>query len=294
VAAAHTTTVPVCVVIVHAHRDDEAALTGGTMAGLAAAGHRMVLVVATDGAAGLTAPDRLGAGGLAATRSREVAAEARALGVARVVPLGYPDSGLDGRGTPSTPGGDRAGGLPFPFRPPDGPAERVAAVLADEHADVVVGYDPNGGYGHCDHRQVHQVVRMAAARPPATVLLEVTRPREPLAALMRLGPAAGRVVPALAGIDPRAWASSYTARPEITHRIDVRAHLAGKQAALRAHTSQTVADGGPRTVGLLAGPPSPILARLIGVEWFIEPGRRRRGRPLTDLLAGLPVRGGRP
>ena len=39
-------------VVFHAHPDDEALLTAGTMARAAAAGHRVVLVVATDGALG--------------------------------------------------------------------------------------------------------------------------------------------------------------------------------------------------------------------------------------------------
>ncbi|HSR26676.1 MAG TPA: PIG-L family deacetylase, partial [Candidatus Eisenbacteria bacterium] len=43
------------VVSFHAHPDDEALLTGGTLAKAAAAGHRVVLVTATAGAAGLAA-----------------------------------------------------------------------------------------------------------------------------------------------------------------------------------------------------------------------------------------------
>ena len=47
--------VPHTVVFFHAHPDDEALLTSGTMAKLAAQGHRVVLVVATAGEAGLSA-----------------------------------------------------------------------------------------------------------------------------------------------------------------------------------------------------------------------------------------------
>lgn len=39
----------------HAHPDDEALLTSGTMAAAAAQGHRVVLVLATDGGLGLAA-----------------------------------------------------------------------------------------------------------------------------------------------------------------------------------------------------------------------------------------------
>ena len=41
------------IVAFHAHPDDEALLTAGTMALLAAEGHRVVLVVATAGERGL-------------------------------------------------------------------------------------------------------------------------------------------------------------------------------------------------------------------------------------------------
>lgn len=46
-----------CCVFFHAHPDDESLLTAGTMARLAAEGHRVVLVVATSGEFGLTEPD---------------------------------------------------------------------------------------------------------------------------------------------------------------------------------------------------------------------------------------------
>jgi LmbE family N-acetylglucosaminyl deacetylase len=44
---------PRTAVFFHAHPDDEALLTAGTMAMLAAEGHRVVLVVATAGERGL-------------------------------------------------------------------------------------------------------------------------------------------------------------------------------------------------------------------------------------------------
>ena len=64
----------------HAHPDDEALLTAGTMARAAAQGHRVVLVVATDGAAGLASADYRGRG-LGEVRRREALVSAAALGV---------------------------------------------------------------------------------------------------------------------------------------------------------------------------------------------------------------------
>ncbi len=41
-------------------------------------------------------------------------------------------------------------------------ARRLAGVLREEDADVVVGYDWHGGYGHPDHVKVHAVTKRAA------------------------------------------------------------------------------------------------------------------------------------
>src|SRR5580658_2301411 len=71
------------VVAFHAHPDDEVLLTGGTLARLAAEGHRVVVVVACDGVMG----EATGPG--ARVRLDELEASAAVLGVARVVHLGY-------------------------------------------------------------------------------------------------------------------------------------------------------------------------------------------------------------
>ena len=66
----------------HAHPDDEALLTSGTMARAAAEGHRVVVVVATDGDLGsprTNSPGRRAAVG--ERRLAELRESARALGV---------------------------------------------------------------------------------------------------------------------------------------------------------------------------------------------------------------------
>ena len=70
-------------VFVHAHPDDEALLTAGTMARAVAEGRRVVLVVATDGAAGLAqgpGPRRLGRLGRQPRQPRPRALQARPAG----------------------------------------------------------------------------------------------------------------------------------------------------------------------------------------------------------------------
>src|SRR5687768_14908243 len=93
------------IVFVHAHPDDEAIATGGTMAKAAAAGHRVVLVTATKGEHG-EVPDGFLPDGetLAERRIKETEAAARELGVARGEFLGYCDSGMIGTPENDDPG----------------------------------------------------------------------------------------------------------------------------------------------------------------------------------------------
>jgi LmbE family N-acetylglucosaminyl deacetylase len=249
------------IVSLHAHPDDEALLTGGWLAQRAADGDRVVLVFATDGGAGLTSAANAcseGNGeGLARHRRFEAAASARALGVARVVWLGYADSGM--ADAPS------AGTNRFLDAPVHEAARAVAAVLDEEDADVLTGYDARGGYGHPDHIQVHQVARAAqevAARRPS--LLEATLDRTWLVRAVRvLRPFA----PLLTGLT-LPGEDIYTARADLSLTIDVREHLEAKRAAMAAHSSQT--NGGLRTMALLLALPRPLSTHVLGTEWFIE------------------------
>ena len=83
-------------VCLHAHPDDEAIATGGSMVRAHAEGHRVVLIVATDGAHG-EVPDDLADGETLEDRRRtETMASATALGIDRVEFLEYTDSGMTG------------------------------------------------------------------------------------------------------------------------------------------------------------------------------------------------------
>ena len=241
------------IVSLHAHPDDEALLTGGWLAQRAAAGDRVVLVFATDGGAGLsdvTAP-------LADVRRAEAQASAAALGVARVVWLGHADSGMAAR--PSSGAGR------FVDVPVDDAAREVAAVLDEEGAGVLTGYDAAGGYGHPDHVHVHRVARraqaLAASRPR---LLEATLDRTWLVRLLRLVRPASGLLPGLTVPGDEV----FTRRDAITLAVDVRRQLDAKRAALAAHASQR--RGGIRTVAILLALPRPLARRVLGTEWFVE------------------------
>jgi LmbE family N-acetylglucosaminyl deacetylase len=266
------------IVSFHAHPDDEALLTAGTLARAVAEGHRVVIVVATAGGAGLTSTawvgDRLGR-----RRTAELRASAAAIGAARVEVLGYPDSGLDSR---------PAGPTPFSELAVEPLAIELAEILREESADVLTGYDARGGYGHPDHVQVHRVAARAAELAGTPILLEATVDRTLLAWAVSVLRRASRVAPMPELPD---MANAFAPRSAITHRVDVRAQWAAKHASLRAHTSQTVGDdGGVRTLALLLRLPRPLSRLVLAHEWFIEVGRPAGRRKLDDVFASVRTR----
>ena len=81
----------------HAHPDDESISMGGTMARVAAEGHKVVVVTATDGAVGEVAEGFLSPGeSLEAHRVVELQEAARILGIDSAIGLGYRELGNDG------------------------------------------------------------------------------------------------------------------------------------------------------------------------------------------------------
>ncbi|HEX2705908.1 MAG TPA: PIG-L family deacetylase, partial [Candidatus Lustribacter sp.] len=212
---------PHTLVAFHAHPDDEALLTSGTMACAAARGHRVVLVLATDGGLGLAASAFTSDGQLAQRRRVEAVQSARALGVARVAHLGYADSGLGGSGL----GGNRLGGSglgdsglgdsgstaqgqgAFAHADPEEAARALARILREEEAEVLLTYDANGGYGHPDHVMVHHVGASAAALVGTPRVLQATVPRDTICRGVRLAGLLYRFPP---DFDPTSFERAYS------------------------------------------------------------------------------------
>ncbi|MEW1954870.1 PIG-L family deacetylase [Terrabacter sp. NPDC080008] len=269
----------------HAHPDDEALLTSGTMARAAAEGHRVIVVVATDGELGLAASEFTADGAsprtLAATRMEELDASARALGVARIEHLGYADSGLGPEIAPDPPGTTR-----FVRADVEEAAARLAAILREEQVDVLLHYEPNGGYGHPDHKQVHVVGRRAAELAGTPRVLEATVPRD---AICRAIDVAAKVYRFPPEFDRSSFDRAFSARSEITHRISVRRHIAAKRAAMRAHASQASADGdADRTLAAFLRIPRPLYDLVFGREWFVDRSLPPGSPIRRDVFADLP------
>jgi len=253
----------------HAHPDDEAIATGGTMAALADQGHRVVLVTATGGELGEVAAGVLHPGEtLAERRAAELAEAADVLGVGRHLLLGYEDSGMEGEESSTRPGC-------FATADVEEAASRLAGVLTAEGSEVLVTYDEHGGYGHPDHVQVHTVGVRAAALAGTPVVYLATMDRGFMRSL-RAEAADSEWAPPetaeeLEGADTMGEPSE-----RITTEVDVSAHLEAKRAAMRAHASQIGEDS------FFLSLPDDVFARVWGHEWYV----RARPEP-TGLGDGL-------
>ena len=285
--------------LVHAHPDDESITTGATMARYAAEGAQVTLVTCTQGEEGEVIPPALAHlaadrdDALGPHRAGELAAALRELGVTDHRFLGGPgrfrDSGMAGTAQNARP-------TAFCRADVDAAAALLAEVIRDVRPQVLVTYDPNGGYGHPDHVQAHRVA-MRARHLAATegtgsarhAVQKVYWHRSPRSAVedgfARLA----------AGLDHLPFTAA--ARPEdvpgfvddavVTTRIDGTAHADAKAAAMRAHATQIEVEGD--WFALSNGLAQPLLP----VEYYelVDGGTSRPTADglETDLFDGVPV-----
>jgi N-acetyl-1-D-myo-inositol-2-amino-2-deoxy-alpha-D-glucopyranoside deacetylase len=321
--------------LVHAHPDDESINHGATMAKYVAEGAQVTLITCTRGEQGEVIPPRLahlptaGPDRLGDHRVGELAAAMAALGVTDHRFLGDPTSPGRPAGEVTADGGtvyrdsgmayDHDGGVvPSPelpagaFAPADAgesvehPAEQLAALIRELRPQVVVTYEPGGGYGHPDHVQAHQVAMRAVELavldgPPAehapagpSVLPGWTVPKVYWAvmpeSLVRatLGALAAAEGTAYHGLDPAGrMPSEVVPDDQVTTAIDAIAYTAAKVAALRAHETQLSISADGAFYALSNGVRRPVL----GLEFYhlahgVTAGKRDDVGRETDLFAG--------
>jgi LmbE family N-acetylglucosaminyl deacetylase len=256
----------------HAHPDDEAIATGGTMLRAKADGHRVVLVFATRGELGEYAPDALRDNEtLTERREEEARAAAAILGADRVEFLGYRDSGMAGEAT-------NHDGEAFAKADVEEAAARLARILADENADVLTVYDDHGGYGHPDHIQVHHVGNRAAELAGTRRVVESTMNRDHLRRMIMENRDA---LPDDEGVpDPEEMNDFGSPEAIITTTVDVREYAKQKRAAMAAHASQIPADS------FFLKMPDDAFEASFGYEWFIR-ADAPPGTHETDVFEGL-------
>ena len=254
----------------HAHPDDESISTGGSLARASAEGHRVVLVIATDGSHG-ESPDDLAEDELLVDRRRaETAESAAALGVHRVEWLGYKDSGMTGWEQNSDPES-------FLQAPVEEAAEKLAEILREEHADVLTVYDWHGNYGHPDHIKVHTVGHRAAEMAGVERVFEATMNRDHIVRMMEAA-RRGR------GRLPRRTTSIPTPVPTTATRWECRKPRSPTPSTCR-HTSARNANRCAPTAARSPTPASSSTCRrkrspsALGTEWFILKGADPGPRP---------------
>lgn len=280
--------------LVHAHPDDETLATGVVIADALHRGHDVDLITATLGDEGEIIPPELAH--LVAARddtlwvhrrselSRAMlalAAAARDGAVLRHTVLGDGAWSMPGKPATRAPARWRDSGMagtPSAEHPRawvradlDEAADAMAAVIADAQPDVVVSYDPGGGYGHPDHIRTREVLLAALRRLPEgnrprrrfDIVTPVTWADEDRAWLAGHVPAeAGLHIPSRT--DP--YAVSVVPDAAVSHVVRAPALVEFQAAALQGHATQvTVGDG-------YFALSNNIAARLSGREGFAARG----------------------
>ncbi len=134
---------------VGAHPDDETFGIGGTLAKYSRKGVRVYYACATRGEAGSASAERSKEfSELGDLRWAELECAAQILGLAGIIYLGYRDSGMTGSDDNRKPGAL----VSIPIHEVTG---SIVKVIRKVQPQVVITFDPIGGYRHPDHIVVH-------------------------------------------------------------------------------------------------------------------------------------------
>ena len=242
---------PLCVLMVHAHPDDEASKGAATIAKYHEQGIRTVLVCCTGGEAGdilnpaADTPEVRAE--LPAVRLAELAASVDAIGYDDCHLLGYHDSGM-----PDTDHNRRSDN--FANAPLDEAVERLVRILRAERPQVVVTYaEDREFYPHPDHIRVYEISGPAfeaagdpdrfpdAGEPWQPVKLYYTAfSRRRVLALHEEFLRLGEESPFTRWLEDRSLPDRDRA---FTTFVDVSDHLHRRRAALLAHRTQVDPEG---------------------------------------------------
>jgi LmbE family N-acetylglucosaminyl deacetylase len=138
-----------------AHPDDESFGMGGTLAKYAQAGTEVHLICATRGEAGEVDPEYLeGFSSIGQLRESELFCAVDKLGIQEVHLLGYRDSGMSGSADNNNPEA-------LVNAPLNQVAEEIAELIRRIKPQVIITFDPVGGYRHPDHIYIHKAATKA-------------------------------------------------------------------------------------------------------------------------------------
>jgi N-acetyl-1-D-myo-inositol-2-amino-2-deoxy-alpha-D-glucopyranoside deacetylase len=233
------------ILAVLAHPDDESFGMGGTLALYASRGVDVYLVCATRGEAGTLDEEYLrGFDSVADLREAELRCAAEKLGLKDVFFLGYRDSGM-----PVTPENEHPDAQIQ--HSVDEVAGKVVKYIRELKPEVVLTFDPIGGYRHPDHIHIHKATVLAFEKADdAAFHPEAGSPFKPGKLYFHTVPrglfkVAVRLLP-LFGKDPTKWGRNNDINllelAEVdfpTHaRIDIRPVAKIKENAGACHASQ--------------------------------------------------------
>ncbi len=228
-----------------AHPDDESFGMGGTLALYARRGCNVYLVCATRGEVGTVDPEYMrGYHSIAELREGELRCAAEHLGLKDVYFLGYRDLGMPGSADNQHPDAQVAHSV-------DEVAGKVVKYIRDLKPDIVLTFDPIGGYRHPDHIHIHQATVLAFEKADeASFHPESGAPFKPRALYFHVFPhgflrLATRVMPVF-GMDPRKFGRNKDVDLKALVEFDFPVHVnmdigpvrAVKDAAGICHASQ--------------------------------------------------------
>lgn len=253
---------------VFAHPDDEAFGSGGSLTRYASSDVRVTLVCATRGEVGeISDPALATPETLPAVRERELRDAARAMGIQDVRFLGYRDSGMAGTADNENPDA-------FVNAPAEQVVSQLVAIIREVRPQVVLTFDPNGGYGHPDHIAIHQhTVAAFHAAADAARYPEQGAPWQPERLLYTVIPRAAwremRDQLKAQGVDTSSFDrldETAVAWPDdqIQFQLDVTPTVEAKWAALNAHQTQFGPDNFFRKM------PAPTAHALLSREHFAQ------------------------
>lgn len=238
-----------------AHPDDESFGMGGTLAYYAAQGVDVYLICATNGDVGTVSPEFMeGYDSIADLRKHELNCAAEHLGLKEVILLNYRDSGMAG-----SPDNDHPDSLVA--APLDEVTEKVTGYIRKLQPDVVITFDPVGGYHHPDHIKIYEATLKAyEAANDASQYPEAGSPFQPQALYYHVFPRrflrlAVRVLK-LVGRDPSKFGRNQDIDLEILAgdedyprhvEVEYTKYFEQQKQAAQCHASQL--DMGPPTLG---------------------------------------------
>lgn len=233
------------ILAVLAHPDDESFGMGGTLALYAKKGYEVHLVCATLGEAGTVDDEYLqNYDSIQELREAELRCATQSLGVSSLHLLGYRDSGM-----PDTPENEHPNAQVK--HPVEEVAGKVVKYIREIKPEIVLTFDPIGGYRHPDHIHIQKATTLAFEKAAdASFYPEAGSPFRPQALYYHLFPRkflkwATRLMP-LFGMNPRKWGrnkdidlKSLVDAEFPTHaRIDIRDVIEIKREAGACHASQ--------------------------------------------------------